>query len=200
MTKNEFIEELRIRLAGIPEEDIKQSLDYYSEMIDDRIEDGASEADAVDGVGTPAQAAAQVLSEIPLSKLVKSRVKPSRALNALEIILLILGAPLWLTLFIVAAALIFSLYILIWSIIVTLYAFEFSLGALSLGGIIKAMVFFSDGSGWVGVAMTGIGLMAAGLCIFGFYGCRGSTKALCKLSKSIFLGIKSCFIRKETVK
>ena len=40
MTKKEFLDELKKGLLGIPEEDINRSIEFYSEMIDDRIEDG----------------------------------------------------------------------------------------------------------------------------------------------------------------
>ena len=47
MSKTEFLTELKKALEGLPEEDIEKSLEYYSEMIDDRIEDGLSEEEAV---------------------------------------------------------------------------------------------------------------------------------------------------------
>ena len=40
MKKQEFIDEIRMRMEGLPEEEVTKSIDYYSEMIDDRIEDG----------------------------------------------------------------------------------------------------------------------------------------------------------------
>ena len=52
MTKAEFIEQLSTTLKGLSDEDIKKSLDYYEEMIDDRMEDGKSEEEAVGGLGT----------------------------------------------------------------------------------------------------------------------------------------------------
>ena len=97
MTKLEFLSELRARLSGVPEKELESSLDYYSEMIDDRIEDGMEEKDAVRAVGTPEEAANEVLAEIPLAKLVKNRVRPSRRLRAWEIVLLALGSPIWLS-------------------------------------------------------------------------------------------------------
>ena len=42
MTKNEFLEQLRRGLSGLPMEDIDERLNFYSEMIDDRIEEGLS--------------------------------------------------------------------------------------------------------------------------------------------------------------
>ena len=63
MKKSEFLSELKKYLYGLPEEEIKESLDYYAEIIDDRIEDGADEETAVDGVGKPWIIAGSVRSE-----------------------------------------------------------------------------------------------------------------------------------------
>ena len=43
MHKQEFLDGLRARLRGLPEADIAERLAFYSEMIDDRTEDGLSE-------------------------------------------------------------------------------------------------------------------------------------------------------------
>ena len=47
MKKQEFIEEIKLRMEGLPEEEVNRSIDYYSEMIEDRIEDGMEEEEAV---------------------------------------------------------------------------------------------------------------------------------------------------------
>ena len=64
MTKNEFLAELKERLAGLSEADLNRSMDYYAEMIEDRMEDGLSEEEAVKEVGTPAAIAEEILKEI----------------------------------------------------------------------------------------------------------------------------------------
>ena len=51
MTKWEFIAALGARLSGLPKNDIDERLNFYGEMIDDRIEEGLGEADAVSEVG-----------------------------------------------------------------------------------------------------------------------------------------------------
>ena len=43
MTKNEFMSALCAKLSVLPEEDIHNSLSYYSEMIEDCRENGMSE-------------------------------------------------------------------------------------------------------------------------------------------------------------
>ena len=46
MLKNEFMEQLRSRLVGLPSQEVEERLGFYSEMIDDRIEDGLTEEEA----------------------------------------------------------------------------------------------------------------------------------------------------------
>ena len=71
MTKNEFMSALCAKLSVLPEEDIHNSLSYYSEMIEDCRENGMSEEEAVAAMGTPDAVAAQILEEVPISRLVK---------------------------------------------------------------------------------------------------------------------------------
>ncbi len=43
--------ELKNQIAEYPSEETNQSVEYYSEMIDDQMEDGMSEAEAVASMG-----------------------------------------------------------------------------------------------------------------------------------------------------
>lgn len=100
MDKQEFLSKLRAKLSGLPQKDLEERLSFYSEMIDDRIEEGLSEETAVKELGTVDEVAGQIIADIPLSKLVKERIKPKRALNVWEIVLLAIGSPIWLSLII----------------------------------------------------------------------------------------------------
>ena len=51
MKKDEFLKLLRDGINDLPPEDIENSISYDSEMIDDSIEDGMSEDEAVDSLG-----------------------------------------------------------------------------------------------------------------------------------------------------
>ena len=64
MTKQEFLNALRGELRSLSEEDIERSLAYFSEAIDDRIEDGMPEEDAVAEMGPVKNAAAGVLADV----------------------------------------------------------------------------------------------------------------------------------------
>ena len=87
MSKTEFIEQLRSALNGLSEEDLKKSVDYYEEMIDDRIEDGIPEEEAVSGLGSIEEIKNKILKEIPIANIVKEKIKPKRKLGGLEIAL-----------------------------------------------------------------------------------------------------------------
>lgn len=200
MKKNEFLLELKERLVGLSEADLNRSLDYYAEMIDDRMEDGLSEDEAVKEVGTPAEIAEDILKEMPLAKLVKARVKPNRKMAAWEIVLLILGSPLWLALLFTLFAAVLSLYIALWSVVISLWAIEVALVGAALVGVIALPIGLIQGNVWAGVALLGIGVFAAGLCVFGYYGCIRATKGACLLGKRLFGFVKTCFIRKEAVR
>lgn len=197
MTKREFLDELKKGLLGIPEEDITRSIEFYSEMIDDRIEDGKTEEEAVAEIGTVKEAVSQILSEIPISKLIKEKVKKRRKLGALEIVLLVLGSPIWISLLAAAFAVILAVYVVIWSVIVSLWAVFASLAACVLGGITAGIIFICTGNLLMGLAMIAASLVCAGLSIFSFFGCKAATKGVLILTKKIALGIKNCFVKKE---
>ena len=79
MKKIEFISELARHLAGLPQEDAAHWLEYYTEMLDDRIEDGMSEEEATASLGDPKAIARQILSQTPFTKLIKNKIRPDRS-------------------------------------------------------------------------------------------------------------------------
>ena len=115
MNKEQFLDELRRELSGLPQEDIEERIAFYEEMIADRMDEGMSEKEAVSGIGSVEEIARQIMSEIPLTKLVKEKVRPKRSLKAWEIVLLVLGSPVWIPLAIAAVAVLLSVYAVSWA-------------------------------------------------------------------------------------
>lgn len=197
MNKQEFLDKLRSGLSGLPKEDVEERLTFYSEMIDDRTEEGLSEEEAVLEVGSVDEIVTQVISDIPLAKLAKERVKPKRELKSWEIVLLIIGAIIWFPLCIAIVSVIFSLYISVWSVIVSLWSVFVSLVASSFGTIISGIVFVIKGDMISGGFLIAVGIISAGLSIFAFYGCKAVTKGILILTKKVVVKIKNCFVKKE---
>jgi len=197
MNKQEFLAQLRKGLSGLPQDDIEERLTFYSEMIEDRIEEGLSEEEAVSAVGSVDEIVTQVVAETPLTKIAKERIKPKRRLKAWEIVLLALGSPIWLSLGIAAFAVILSLYISLWAVIISLWAVFASLAACFIGGVLACVIFTVSGNGASGIAMLAAGIVCAGLSIFMFYGCKTATRGILILTKNFAIWIKNCFRRRE---
>ena len=70
---------------------MQRSLDFYREAIDDRMDSGLTEQEAVADLGSPEEISNQILAETPLPKLIRAKVTPSRTLKAWDIVLLVRG-------------------------------------------------------------------------------------------------------------
>ncbi len=197
MNKEMFLAKLRMELYGLPKEDIEERIAFYSEMIDDRIEEGLTEEEAVAQIGPMEDIVSQTISDIPLTKLVKEKIKPDRSLKGWEIALIIISFPIWFPLLIAAGAIIFSFYAVIWALVISAWAVAVSLVASGIGGTVAGIVNMVCGHPLSGLAMLGMSLFSAGLGIFAFLACVGLTKGAAKLTARIALGIKSLFIKKE---
>ena len=197
MSKQEFLMQLRKGLSGLPKDDIDERLTFYSEMIDDRMEDGIPEENAVSEIGNVDEIISQIIADIPLGKLVKEKITPKKKMKAWEIVLLVLGSPVWLSLLIAAFAVIFSLYVVLWSVIISLWAVFACFVACGLAGIAAGIYFAIGGNKLTGIAVLGAGIVCAGLSVFMFFVCKAATKGILKLTKKLAIWIKNCFIKKE---
>ena len=196
MTKLNFLLALHERLSDLPPNEVEERMTFYTEMIEDRTEEGLSEEDAVAAVGSIDDIAAQIASEL-LYVPVKEDVKPKqKKLKVWEIVLIALGSPIWLSLLIAALAVVLSLYSSLWAVIISLWAVFVSFAGCAFGGVAGGVCFAIDGHGHTGIAMIATGLVCAGLAIFLFYGCNAVTKGTLRMTKNIFL---KCFSKKEVV-
>ena len=123
MTKQEFLKKLQAKLKGLPKREVGERINFYSETIDDRIEEGLSEKEAVLAVGSVDEIAYQIAEESNGTYADEGKT-PKRKLRAWEIVLLILGSPLWLVLLIVAFAVAFTVYAVIWTVNLCLWVVE----------------------------------------------------------------------------
>ena len=196
MNKIEFLTVLRERLQGLPEEDINKSIDFYCEMIDDRVEDGMSEEEAVEALGNIEEIISQILSEVSLPKLVKEKVKPKRALKVWEIVLLVLGAPLWIPLLAAVILTVLAVYLSVWSVIISLYVVDLAVVICGIAFVRLAVAFLFGGQFVSGGVALGAGLVCMGLSILLFFAFNLVTKGILWASKKVLLGIKGLFIGK----
>jgi len=197
VTKLEFILALNERLSGMPKSELTERLEFYSEMIDDRIEEGLSEAEAVADIGSVEDISAQIVAETPLIKIAKEKLKPKRRFKTWETVLLALGSPVWLSLLVAAFAVMLSLYAAVWAIIISLWSVFAAFLGCAVGGIVGGICIAIFENPQTGIALIGAALVCVGLSIFSFFGCKAATKGILLLTKKTALGIKGLFLKKE---
>lgn len=195
MDKLDFLVELLEKLQSLPEEDRQRTADYYAEMIDERMEDGMDEEEAVAAIGDLDEIVKQILAETPAAPAAEEPPKTNRKFRVWEIILLILGSPVWLSLLIAAAAVVFSVWISLWAVVISLYAAAVSLGAAALGCILGSF-FMIGGAGGVMVAC-GAALVCAGLAIPVFMLSNLAARGMIALTKHTWKGTVRMFGGKE---
>ena len=195
MNKTEFIDELYHLLNPLSKSERQQHLDYYEEMIADRMEDGLTEEEAVAALGRPADIAAQILGEVP--------PKPARRFPIWAIVLIVLGSPLWLSLFLAVAAVLVAViavvaavYISLWAAIAAFYAADLAVLLGFLSGIAGGIFYLAQGISMPAVLFFGGGLVCAGVTVLLFFLCNLLSRMLWRLSKWSVLKIIGLFRRK----
>ncbi|MCR5112548.1 MAG: DUF1700 domain-containing protein [Acholeplasmatales bacterium] len=192
MNKREFLNELESRLQGLPKNEIEERIGFYDEMIQDMVDDGKSEEDVIYSLGSMDDIVRQIAGETKMSSLVKERIKPKRSIGGLEIVLLILGFPLWFPLLIVFLVLMFVGFLLLWVLVIVTYSIEAGLIAGSIGGVIG--LAYEITSGQLNIGDVGATLLCIGGALVFLFVCYLATKITFKLTAHILLGIKSRMI------
>ena len=207
MKKQEFLDELKKALWALSEDEQKSSLEYYAEMIDDRMEDGLSEEEAVAAIGTLDEIVEQIMSESPHAPVVvnkeeKQTVQPKQAkekgrVQPWIIVLLILGAPLWISLVGGLGSGVLGIYVSLWAVVIALYATTFALAVCAIGLLIAAFSLLWIRRFGKGAVLVGGALVCAGLAILFFLLSNLAAKGLVALTKLIWNGVTGIFRRKE---
>ena len=198
MTKQLFLNELSAALHTLPRDERYRTLSYYDELIDDRMEDGQSEEEAVSSLGDPAKIAREILGEE------EAPVSTGTGRKVWLIVLLVLGFPLWGSLVLAAALLLLCVYICLFLPAFLLGVFSLSFLAGAVVGVVGApFLVFDVGllSGGVGAGLFQLGasvtmLGLAVLCALGFY---FTGKFTVKAGKNLWRWLRKSLVKKGRV-
>lgn len=194
MNRAEFLRALGERLKTLPQGEIEKSVGYYNEIIDDKIEDGITEEEAVAGLDSVDVIAEKIMYDTPLPVLIKARKKSSW--SALEIVLLVLGFPVWFPVLIALLAVVFAFYAVVWSVFISLYAVVLAFAVSGLASAVFSPVIFASNVP-AGLFLLGCGFILASLAIFTFRPVTLAAKEVVGLTAVVLKKIKSLFIKKE---
>ena len=200
MDRVEFLNRLSDQLRHLPAPEVERLRNYYDEMIQDRIEDGMSEEDAVETVGSIEEAVKSAMYETSIPTLMKVRLKESKEKSpnkVLWMVLLILGAPIWLPLVLVFLSVCLVLYCTIWILVMAAYLTELSLALAAITGFISAAVHLLRLSVPTALCTLGLGLVSAAVAMYLFHPLTRLAKTLMRGTVLFVKRIKTLFIRKE---
>ena len=192
MTKKQFLKNLRRELSGLPRAEITERIGFYTEMIDDKMEDGMAEADAIDSICTsdPIGSKVKITDEDPGTRSKRSTT---------ETVLLIIGFPVWFSVLVAGFAVVVTLIASLWSIAVAFWAIFVSAAVSAPCAAIASIFCLFSGN----VAMFGMGMAAAPTCagvgIIFYYIAKYFTIAAAKITVWTFRSIAKMFKRKEII-
>ena len=196
MTKADFLRLLERALAQLSDEERQKNLEYYSELLDDMIEEGMTEEEATAKLGSPSQIAENILQEMPLGKLVSTRMKPRSGWTPLAVVLAVVGSPVWVPLLLAVVAIVLALFVSIWALgfaaVAVVIALAVAVVAAPIIAIRVAVLTLP-----VGLMLLGAGLVLLGLCVLGGLMAVELCKLLWQLTVWLAHQIKGLFIRKE---
>lgn len=197
MKKHEFLDQLHKALSGLPPQEIDEQLIYYSEMIDDKMEEGINEEEAVAQIGPIEEIAAQVKAEMPRKDTLKETITKNYPLPLWAIICLIIGIPIWGSLLIGAISIVFSMLVVIFAGIVSLWAVSVAVGSCVMGTAVIAIMQFIAGHTAAAICLLGGSLVCMGLTISLVIVSKNATKGTCWCIKRIVAEAKGLIAKRR---
>lgn len=187
MNKQQFLNKLASMITALSMSERSKAIEFYAEIIDDRVEGGENETEVIDSLGNIGDLAQRILAENPPRKSTAARVW--------IIIGLVLGSPLWLSLGLAAAAVLFALFLVAWALIVTFFAVVFSLFVAFVAGFFTSF-FFLFNNPLAAFFQIGASLFCGGLGIFALWGTVALTKLCARLTTTVCKKISKLWNRK----
>lgn len=192
MNKTEFLDALRHALGKLPSYEVEQSIAFYAEMIDDRIEDGMSEQEAVAALGSVHAIAAQIVAETP--PIPKAIAKANTGSRTLNIVLLVAFSPIWVPIALGLAAAALAAYVAIWAVILALWATDAAVVLMPIAGLVSLASLGIEGSIPSGIFALGITLIASGIGLLASFGVFWASRLLFRATRSFARRIASLFV------
>ena len=188
MTKSEFTKVLKSRLTHLPKSERREILQYYYEMISERMEEGMTEAQAIAALGS----LDELFSEYPSAKPQKKGIR----LRAWHVIMLIIGAPLWISLLAAMLCVILAFYIVIWALVICFYVIFIALAVCGFALTLASIFALFYGGAPYFFMLFGCGTLLSGLAIMWLVVCTLFAKAMAKVTAKTSKGIFRFFFKR----
>jgi len=195
MRKSEYLLELKRNLHVLPHDEVERTLDYYREMIDDRIEDGMDEEEAVSQLGTIEENVSRIIADIPMKKILHSKIVFKRNLKKWKKPLIIVLSPIWFVLLVALCCIVLVAFLILYILIPIMYACTLAFAVGTVGGIVFGIVSLTGGLMPEGLFLLGCGIALAGITWLAFFGSVKGMRGIIILTHKMWIGLKSMVIR-----
>lgn len=193
MNREEFIESIKSQLSSFPNNEGEKAAEFFNESINDRIEDGMTEEEAIASMGTPEEIVEKAMLDMTISTLVINRME-RKQLPTWAKILLGVTFPFWLPLLVAFAAVILVLYLCVWVVVLALCI---SCVGVAVAGIVMIALTIPQVmiNGMAGAMLLGTGMVLIGISLFFALACYGAIKAAILLSQKMVRQTKKGIVR-----
>ena len=195
MKKKKYLTLLRKEMKGLSPDTVRKTLDYYDEMISDRMEEGLSEEEAVSVMEDPAAIVSGLVRE-KYANAAANDFRRQKSGSVWQKVLIVLGFPLWLPLLIAFASIVLALFIVLIAVIVSLCAAEASLVLGGSAGVLGGLIRLCQGNPLQAMAIAGGCLVCVGLGVILFKPTAMLVKKLCAYTAGIPTRLKRRYYRK----
>lgn len=200
MTKREFLDALSHRIRSLPKEEQNRTITYYNEILEDYIEDGMTEEEAVEQLEDVDVIAKKILrGDEPSSQGEGTIPKKEKKNTTLIIVLAIIGFPIWFPILMTFFSAVFTVITALFSIMISLLVVPLGLAAGAVGGVCVSPVLFCTGQVAKGFVMLGGGLICGALAIVSIILAIWIVKWIWRLICWICRKVKRLFTRRKAV-
>ena len=154
-----------LRSRGVSQREIGRALEFWDEAFGDRREAGMSEEEALTDLGSVEAAATAVMEGLsPLQRGVCG-LRKNRERAILVIVLLVVGAIVWVPLAVALAIAALAVYVTLWCLIVAAWAFEATGYLMGASSLVAFALAVSSGNLLAGAYDGGIALAVGGAAV-----------------------------------
>ncbi len=194
MNKKDFLNKLSSALYELPSEELRRTIDYYSEIIDDAVEDGEDEQTVISRLGSIDKITQKIINESPGRKFTNQNIH--NKISPAAVVLIIISSPIWLPILIAVFAVVFSVYISVWSIIVLLFAISIGLAVTGLASLITSPFLAFAARHVKALFLFGSALTCIGMSNLMFYAALRCSKLIIKFTVFLIMKSKDIFKKK----
>jgi uncharacterized membrane protein len=171
MTTDQYLTSLRRELRRLPSDDREKAMEYFEEYFEEA--GGGREVQAMEDLGTPKEAAAQIIRDMALRHAQEPNENVRKGMSAVWVgILAVCAAPIALPMLSMVAALLLSYIVILLCLIISAYllaaSFLIFMPFITFGALLLAVTDFPSS-----LCTLGAGLLMAGA---GVYLISGTTK------------------------